>query len=131
VLAHGRFVDLVPDAVAWNERNAGPGVDRTFPNADDVAVIQFSSGTTGQPKGAVLTHRAILAALRASATAYDLRAGADTLAAWLPLFHDNGLFGFLVRPLVVGCPVHLMPTERFARDPAEWFRMLTNTGATF
>jgi len=95
------------------------------------AVIQFTSGSTADPKGAVLSHRAILAAIGGLSEAYALDPVRDRLLGWLPFFHDNGLFGYLVRPLVTGVDGHVLPTARFARDPVSWFQLCGSTGATF
>jgi fatty-acyl-CoA synthase len=94
------------------------------------AVLQFTSGSTGTPRAAALTHAAVLAAIRNLVAAYGQVPGGDRLAGWLPFFHDHGLFGYLVRPLVAGWEGHLLPTRSFARDPVGWFRLVTRTEAT-
>jgi fatty-acyl-CoA synthase len=91
-------------------------------------VIQFTSGTTARPKGAVLTHRAIMAGLHNVATATDLAPDTRT-ASWLPFFHDMGLMYYLLLVYVAGCTGHVLPTEAFAEDPTQWFRLLTRAGA--
>jgi fatty-acyl-CoA synthase len=135
VLAHPRFLPVVPEEVRvrWDlealdvsGRASGQG-----PTPDAPAVVQFTSGSTSAPKGAVLTHRAIIACLDALKVSYEIRPGEDRYLGWLPFFHDNGLFGYLVRPIVHGCEGHVLPTERFARDPAVWFRHIGQTRATF
>jgi fatty-acyl-CoA synthase len=108
------------DPASWEPPQVGP---------TDPAVIQFTSGSTGSPKGAVLTHHAILGSVRSVARHYRLTE-TDRQLAWLPLFHDQGLFGYLVRSVVLGLGAHIVPTERFARDPALWFRLVREVGAT-
>lgn len=133
VLAAESFVDVAPDGASpWDlpAANGELGDDLPGPRPDDLAVVQFTSGSTADPKGAMLTHRAVLASARNTSAAYGLRPGTDRFAAWLPLFHDWGLFGFLLRPLIMGCETHIMPTERFARAPLEWFRLVTRSRAT-
>jgi acyl-CoA synthetase (AMP-forming)/AMP-acid ligase II len=135
VVAHPRFGFAVPDASAipWDTSLPVPtGRGVTDPgreeDLDQPAIIQFTSGTTALPKGVALTHRAILAGLRNIATATDLEPASRT-ASWLPFFHDMGLMYYLLQVYVVGCTGHVLPTEAFAQDPAEWFRLLTRSGA--
>jgi fatty-acyl-CoA synthase len=96
---------------------------------DDVAVIQFTSGSTGDQKGVVLEHDRILYSVEMVSRGLGVTR-ADRFMGWAPLYHDLGLFGYLIRPLAEGCEGHILPTERFARDPAEWFRVMTHVEAT-
>lgn len=135
VLAHPRLVDAVPSplGVPWLEP-AGTSLPShggtPEPGPHDVAVIQFTSGSTAAPKGAILTHGAITAAVRNTVLAQGMQAGIDVCLSWLPFFHDWGVFGFLARPIMAGCASHVIPTERFAADPALWLRLARLTGAT-
>lgn len=97
---------------------------------DDVGVIQFTSGSTAAPKGVMLTHAAILAERTGfvEARRCDRR---DRAFSWLPFFHDWGLFNYLIMPLSFGFTGHVLPTERFARDPALWLRGMSSVRATF
>lgn len=99
------------------------------PVAPGLAVIQFSSGSTGQPKGAALRDAAIQANL-ASIHAALLCTPADVGVSWLPLHHDMGLFGTLLYPLQQGFAITLIPTERFIRTPALWIQALGAQKAT-
>lgn len=86
---------------------------------DDVALIQFSSGSTRDPKGVVLTHQNILA------TNQDMGERAryndqDIALSWMPLTHDLGLIGFHLNMLVFGINHYLIPTELFSRQPLLW-----------
>jgi len=85
----------------------------------DVATIQYSSGTTGQPKGVMLSHRAMLNYMRLLRDGVRLGPG-DVNVNWAPLYHDMGLFGAFLMPLLCGCPTVLIPTMDFLRDPALW-----------
>ncbi|HXJ66720.1 MAG TPA: AMP-binding protein [Actinomycetota bacterium] len=132
VVAHPALLDVVREARAldWTaEPEAAPTPDGARPDPGVPAVAQFTSGTTGTPKAALVGHAAVLAAVRATAVAYDLTDG-DSFAGWHPFFHDLGLFGLLLRPLLLGLDAHFIPTTRFARDPAEWFRLIGRAGAT-
>ncbi len=132
VLADPRFLPLLPPGVglAWNTDlpRAVPTHVRE-PRPGDVAVIQFTSGSTAAPKGAALTHRAILAGVRNSWAGSGLDPTGWVQLSWLPFFHDWGLFGYLVWSVVMGTRSHILPTERFARDPSEWLRLAGTVGA--
>ena len=128
-----QFRDAVPAALAmdWAIPERGePSARLEPPDPNDDAVIQYTSGSTADPKGVILTHRSILAALRMSGEAGEIKPGIDRYLGWLPFFHDWGLFGYVVRPLVHSCEAHLLPTERFARNPREWFKVVTQSKAT-
>jgi acyl-CoA synthetase (AMP-forming)/AMP-acid ligase II len=86
---------------------------------DDTATIQYSSGSTGIPKGVLLTHRAMLNNIRAVRDGLGLRAS-DVSVNWIPLYHDMGLIDAFLLPLLVGCPTVLIPTMDFMRDPSLW-----------
>jgi acyl-CoA synthetase (AMP-forming)/AMP-acid ligase II len=93
------------------------------------ALIQFTSGSTGDPKGVVVSQRALLANARAIAEAAAF-GPEDATLTWLPLFHDMGLVGHLVTPLVAGVPATLMPPEVFVRRPVEWLSAVGRYRAT-
>jgi acyl-CoA synthetase (AMP-forming)/AMP-acid ligase II len=92
--------------------------------ADAIATVQYSSGATGAPKGVLLTHRAMLNNLRDMRDAMDLQPH-DASVNWVPLYHDMGLMGAFLLPLLCGCPTVLIPTMDFMRDPALWLRAIT------
>ena len=89
--------------------------------SDDVAFIQFSSGSTSEPKGVVLTHRNILANCQASTAAARFTAD-DISLSWMPLTHDMGLIGFHIFMFANRIENHLMPTELFVRRPLLWLQ---------
>jgi acyl-CoA synthetase (AMP-forming)/AMP-acid ligase II len=97
--------------------------------ADALATVQYSSGATGTPKGVLLTHRAMLTNIRAMRDAMGLTA-ADVSVNWVPLYHDMGLMGAFLLPLLCGCPTVLIPTMEFMRDPVLWLRAIHTYGGT-
>jgi fatty-acyl-CoA synthase len=111
---------------------AGPAaLPRVTP--DDIAIVQFTSGSTAQPKGVLLTHRNVLAGLAAISTGIGLGdsavSGGDSGGFWLPLFHDMGLFGVLAG-IQAGLPMHLWSPVAFIKSPQRWLREFTESGAT-
>ncbi|WP_067865196.1 AMP-binding protein [Nocardia shimofusensis] len=96
--------------------------------ADDLAVVQFTSGSTGNPKGVRLTHRNVLAGLAAIRTGIALD-HTDRGGFWLPLFHDMGLFGTL-SAILRGIPAHVWSPVAFVKDPARWLAEFAASGST-
>jgi acyl-CoA synthetase (AMP-forming)/AMP-acid ligase II/acyl carrier protein len=97
--------------------------------ADDVAFIQFSSGSTSEPKGVVLTHGNILANARGASAAAGFTPE-DVSLSWMPLTHDMGLIGFHLVMLFNRIHAHLMPTELFIRRPLLWLQLAARVRAT-
>jgi acyl-CoA synthetase (AMP-forming)/AMP-acid ligase II/acyl carrier protein len=105
-----------------------PGqVHRSQPN--DIAFIQFSSGSTSEPKGVVLTHANILANSRGSTEGAKFT-DQDVSLSWMPLTHDMGLIGFHIFMFANRIQTHLMPTELFIRRPLLWLTFATRKKAT-
>ena len=98
-------------------------------SAGDIAYIQFSSGSTGQPKGVMLSHRNILSNVRAIEQGLAL-SDADSGLSWMPLYHDMGLVGFHLVPLHFSIDHFLMETTDFIRKPLLWLDSLEKYRAT-
>ena len=84
--------------------------------ADDLALLQHSSGTTGLQKGVALSHRAIINQLEAYASALRLNS-ADVIVSWLPLYHDMGLIAGFLLPILSGMPLVLSSPFDWVRAP--------------
>jgi len=96
---------------------------------DDGLLLQFSSGTTGSPKGIYLTQGNVAANLTAASS--RLEGGrSDHLFSWLPLFHDLGLVGSLLAATYAGSDVSLMSPGRFIHEPLDWLVELSRRRAT-
>ena len=96
---------------------------------EDTALVQFSSGSTSQPKGVVLTHANILTNIDASIEAAGLRED-DVTLSWMPLSHDMGLIGFHLTFLVCNSHQNLMATDLFVRRPLLWLKKASEKRAT-
>lgn len=99
------------------------------PQPDDIGLIQFSSGSTGIPKGIVLRHRQI----RANVDGIGRRVAVtreDSMVSWLPLHHDMGLIGSICCPLGWRIPVRILPTEMFGARPTLWLAEISQRRGT-
>ncbi|MGH8284521.1 MAG: AMP-binding protein, partial [Steroidobacteraceae bacterium] len=96
---------------------------------DDIAFIQFSSGSTSEPKGVVLTHHNLITNIRGAteATGFD---ETDLSLSWMPLTHDMGLIGFHLYMFANRMQVHQMPTDLFIRRPLLWLSEAARRGIT-
>jgi fatty-acyl-CoA synthase len=97
--------------------------------ASDIALLQYTSGSTGDPKGVVLTHANLLANIRAIGEVLEL--GPDDLGvSWLPLYHDMGLIGAWLTLLHFGVPLAVMSPLAFLTRPERWLRAFQKYGGT-
>jgi fatty-acyl-CoA synthase len=98
--------------------------------ADDIAYLQYSSGSTRFPHGVAVTHRALLDNLRAHGLGLRVE-DTDRVISWLPWYHDMGLVGCLLSPIANQLSVDYLKTEDFARRPLAWLDLITrNPGTT-
>ena len=102
-----------------------------FPSIDgnDPAFFQYTSGSTGMPKGVVLTHRALLSNIDGIIKAINC-GPTDTCVSWLPLFHDMGLIGSMLSALYGEAHLYTMLPESFIMNPIRWLQNITRYGAT-
>jgi acyl-CoA synthetase (AMP-forming)/AMP-acid ligase II/aryl carrier-like protein len=99
------------------------------PAPDDLGFIQFSSGSTSEPKGVMLTHGNLVANIQ-GATAIGRYNDQDVTLSWMPLTHDMGLIGFYLMQFTNRVHIHLMPTEMFVRRPLLWLQMASKKRVT-
>jgi len=117
----------VRQIVAVESVRSGTGT-ADFPtlSTEDVAFLQFTSGSTSDPRGVLVTHACLLANARAIAgpSGLDVDPRRDRGVTWLPLYHDMGLVGFVIASMCIGVPVVFIPTMRFLRNPAVWMETI-------
>lgn len=96
---------------------------------ETVAFLQYTSGSTGNPKGVVLTHADLLASLRSMGAALEATS-TDVFVSWLPLYHDMGLIGAWLGSMVYGFPLVLMSPLTFLARPERWLQAIHAHGGT-
>lgn len=100
-----------------------------YSKESDIAFIQFSSGSTSDPKGVVVTHKNIISSINATLKAMQVKE-TDIYLSWLPLTHSFGLIGTYLTPLLAGCRFYIMPSNLFAVNPLLWIEKLSEHKAT-
>ncbi|BCA91037.1 MAG TPA: non ribosomal peptide synthase [Halomonas sp.] len=119
--------ELIP-VDALDERRAECWVEH-HPQRDDIAFLQYTSGSTATPKGVMVSHGNLMANERAIETGFSIGAD-DVFVSWLPLYHDMGLIGGLLQPLYRGIPVVLMSPSFFLQRPVRWLEAISRHRGT-
>jgi acyl-CoA synthetase (AMP-forming)/AMP-acid ligase II len=126
---------ITPEELA--ETTVAGGVDAPRPEPDDIAFLQLTSGSTGLPRAVMIPHRGAIHNPLASSEAIGAPRGgpvqrwADAMVAWLPMYHDMGLIGCLMLPILTGIDSFLLRPETFLARPRLWLEELARRGTTF
>lgn len=124
--------DAVPvEVVTWpaETASAGPAPCCSTARPDDLAFLQFTSGSTGDPKGVMVSHANLMSNEAAIARAFGHDEHTIVLG-WLPFHHDMGLVGIVMQPVYLGRPCILMPPAAFIQKPLRWLRALSRYRVT-
>lgn len=123
---------LPVEVVAWRSQAhaADPKASCLLgPEANDLAFLQYTSGSTGVPKGVMVTHANIMANEASIKHAFG-HGGRTVVLGWLPFHHDMGLVGTVMQPVFLGRPCVLMPSAAFIQKPLRWLKAMSHYGAT-
>ena len=119
-------------ARSWESLDSVEPATSDLPRAatDDIAYLQYSSGSTRFPHGVAVTHHALLDNLHSHGFGLKAEQG-DRVVSWLPWYHDMGLVGCLLSPIAMQMSVDFLKTEDFARRPLAWLDLISrNPGTT-
>jgi amino acid adenylation domain-containing protein/non-ribosomal peptide synthase protein (TIGR01720 family)/FkbM family methyltransferase len=97
-------------------------------NPESLAFLQYTSGSTGDPKGVMVSHGNLIANQEAIRHGFG-HTERSTVVGWLPLYHDMGLIGNILQPLYIGASAVLMPPLAFLEKPVRWLRAISDYGA--
>lgn len=119
------------DATDWAAFSERAAPETTLPQAkpNDIAYLQYSSGSTRFPHGVVITHHALLNNLAAHSHGMEL-GETDRCVSWLPWYHDMGLVGCFLSPVANQVSTDYMKTEDFARRPLAWLDLISRNPGT-
>lgn len=112
--------DTLERSHQWQQPDIGP---------DTLAFLQYTSGSTGSPKGVMVSHRNLLHNSELSYRAFN-HSDASIGASWLPPYHDMGLIGGVLQPLFAGIPVYLMSPMTFLKRPIRWLETISRYGVS-
>jgi len=119
-----------PEVVRLDELRGDPARwERPADDPERLAIVQFTSGSTDDPKGVMLPHRCLVENIDAIVEGAGL-GGDDVGVSWLPLYHDMGLIGLLMTPMTTGFELGLAPPQDFLSSPSDWMRWMSELRAT-
>ncbi|MGF1462851.1 MAG: fatty acyl-AMP ligase [Maricaulaceae bacterium] len=127
--AEGLRLKFLGSAEAFAELPADPCPEIAV-QGDDIAYLQYSSGSTRSPAGIEISQNALMANTSGIMRSGLVGRNNDRAASWLPPYHDMGLVGFLLTPLCAGLSVDFVKTRDFARRPLIWLKILSQNRAT-
>lgn len=128
-MAGGAFGQVASIAADEVDPGLAPSWRPHEPQPDDVAFLQYTSGSTSAPKGVMVTHGNLMANERAIQAGMGIRAG-DRFVSWAPLYHDMGLIGGLLQPLYSGGALVLTSPRYFLERPARWLELISRYRGT-
>lgn len=95
------------------------------PDTRDIAFLQYTSGTTGTPKGTMVTHENIIHNSSVIRASFEIDPEKDEIVIWLPFYHDMGLIGGIIQPIFSGTHCHLLSTLSFLSWPTRWLQIIS------
>ena len=120
---------ILSDELAGGSVAVPSGGATHLPDPQALAYLQYTSGSTGDPRGVMVSHANVLAAVRGSATAFQF-SEQSRCVSWLPHYHDMGLVGSILQIVYSGCQCWFMSPQSFVAKPDRWLAAISNVGAT-
>lgn len=97
---------------------------------ESIGILQFTSGTTGEPKAVALSHQNVIEHIKTLVAEIKADNTVDTVLSWVPLYHNMGFIGMTLLPLVVGANLVLAKPQEFIKDPLQWAKGIEKYKAT-
>jgi len=129
IVTHSSDEQLSAKIVVYSAIPFEKGEPEIKSSFEDLAFIQFSSGSTGEPKGIMLTHRNLAMNIEAIIAGLDLQPH-DHGGNWMPLYHDMGLIGYHLTPIYCPCQQYHIDTVDFIKNPGLWLDMMSQQKIT-
>jgi len=128
--AQGQNLRFTASFEGFDDAAPAPSQELYIPAGDDLAYLQYSSGSTRFPHGIAIPHSAVMANCSAQGEAAMQLVPDDRAVSWLPFYHDMGLVGMLLTPLTNQVSADYLATEDFARRPLEWLKLMSHNAGT-
>ncbi len=125
-----RDLDLGAPIVSVEELAAATEVDPVPTAEDDIAILQLTSGTTGVPKAVAISHGNVRQNQHAMVEAAGFRTE-DVVVSWLPLYHDMGMVGMMLTPMLAQATAVITTPLAFLKSPLKWAEYITRFGGTY
>jgi fatty-acyl-CoA synthase len=126
----GLGLSLIGDPEAFDKLPDNEAIEFPESDAEDIAYIQYTSGSTRFPRGVVIKQRSIMSNLAGIITHGVKMGPGDRCFSWLPFYHDMGLVGLVLVPVAAQTSVDYLDTREFAMRPRQWLNLMTLTKAT-
>ena len=117
------------DVMPGPGRSSSAGYERPDDDVERLVILQYTSGSTSEPKGVMIPDRVLTANIDASCQAAELT-GAEVMVSWLPLYHDMGLVGFLSIPMLKGVNLVQAAPQDFMAHPGNWMQWISDWRGT-
>ncbi|MGB8192923.1 MAG: AMP-binding protein, partial [Chitinophagaceae bacterium] len=125
--------DALPSDLVWITTDSIPSSDQhvmlPYVSPEALAFLQYTSGSTGAPKGVMVTNANLMRNSEAIKNKFQMHEG-TTVVGWLPLYHDMGLIGNVLQPLFTGCHCVLLSHVSFLQRPMRWLEAITRYKGT-
>jgi fatty-acyl-CoA synthase len=119
---------VITDELAADMKLSSPAPPEQI-DPEDLAFLQLTSGTSGEPRASMIMHRNVLSYLPTARTTWQVLSSSDVTVCWVPPWHDLGLIGFMIRPVYVGAECHIV--EPSVRTIPQWLRTISDVGGTY